>query len=244
MGMIDDTGISVSQQPPSEPQRDADQINAEQYHRCPLPQRITGRSGKYQIVIRRSVLNDIRDQALSNPDVEICGVLVGTVWCDVFGPWGFVSANIRGNYSSGRNAQVTFTSETWTDIHQQMETRFPKLRILGWYHSHPGFGIFLSEMDVFIHEHFFAASWQIAFVDDPKSTDRGLFVWRGGHPVREEFLIDEDLGVTAVEEPPVEQHAAPYDPIQPARRKSHWPVVVAGTAVLLALMGFAVWWLR
>jgi hypothetical protein len=88
---------------------------------------------------------------------------------------------------------VTFTSETWTHIHDQMDGRFPNMRIVGWYHTHPGFGIFLSDMDVFIQENFFGEPWQIAFVDDPKGGDRGSFVWRGGAPVREPYLVKEDV---------------------------------------------------
>ena len=145
-----------------------------------MPPRVLGRKPGFQVVMRRSVIRDIRAHAKSSPDIEICGVLVGEIYRDADGPWCSVTANIRGNHASGRNAQVTFNAETWTDIHQQMEKRFPKQRILGWYHSHPGFGIFLSEMDVFIQHHFFSAPWQIAYVDDPKGGDRGVFVWRKG----------------------------------------------------------------
>ena len=188
MGMSKGHGVTVSvESPPAGPQRDADRIEMANLPRWPMPPRVVGRRETYQVLMRRSVLNDIRAHAQSQPDVEVCGVLVGTLFRDAIGPWGFVAANLRGNYAAGRNAQVTFTSETWTDIHHQMEERFPRQRILGWYHSHPGFGIFLSDMDLFIHEHFFSGPCQIAFVDDPKGGDRGLFVWRRGRAVREEY---------------------------------------------------------
>jgi len=44
---------------------------------------------------------------------------------------------------------------------------YPKLRIVGWYHSHPGFGVEFSEMDVFIQKNFFPSPTQIALVTDP-----------------------------------------------------------------------------
>src|SRR4029453_14212343 len=47
----------------------------------------------------------------------------------------------------------------------------------GWYHSHPGFGVFLSDYDVFIHKNFFTATHQIAWVFDPHSDSEGCFGW-------------------------------------------------------------------
>jgi len=38
-----------------------------------------------------------------------------------------------------------------------MDAQFADKKIVGWYHSHPGFGIFLSEYDLFIHRNFFTA---------------------------------------------------------------------------------------
>jgi proteasome lid subunit RPN8/RPN11 len=247
MGVKDQQDVTVVTDPtPAGPQRDADLIETSKLPRWPMPPRVLGRRETYQILIRRSVLNDIRSHALSQPDTEVCGVVVGTLFRDAIGPWGFVAANIRGNYAAGRNAQVTFTSETWTDIHRQMEERFPKQRILGWYHSHPGFGIFLSDMDVFIHEHFFSGPGQIAFVDDPKGGDRGLFVWRRGRPVREEFLIDEDLGPQGQT---VEAHhieATGDHEFHEVARENHvkvpiWAIAGAAATLIIALVAFFIW---
>ena len=228
------------------PLRDADQIESANVPKWPMPPRVLGRRDSYQVLIRRSVLNDIRAHALGQSDVEVCGVLVGTLYRDAIGPWGFVAANIRGNYASGRNAQVTFTSQTWSDIHRQIEERYPKQRILGWYHSHPGFGIFLSDMDVFIHENFFSAPWQIAFVDDPKGEDRGLFVWRRGVPVREDYLIDEDLGPNQPHYSVPGARIENDEPEIPAGPSRHaipmWLIGLLGLLVVCALVGFMIWW--
>lgn len=65
-------------------------------------------------------------------------------------------------------------------------------RILGWYHTHPGFGIFLSAMDMFIHENFFNESDQLALVYDPVKGEDGLFVWREGKAELHQYLVEED----------------------------------------------------
>src|SRR6185436_11054025 len=69
--------------------------------------------------------------------------------------------------ASGGATHVTFTQATWDAIHATLEREHPKLRIVGWYHTHPGFGVEFSEMDVFIQRNFFSGPTQIALVTDP-----------------------------------------------------------------------------
>ena len=170
--------------------RDANAIPMNQWLRRAMPKSVTGRSAGFQVLFASGVIDDIRAHGLSSPEAEVCGVLVGNVYCDNRGPWCRVVANIRGNGAAGRNAQVTFTGETWAHINQLMDTKYREDRIVGWYHTHPGFGIFLSEMDLFIQENFFGEPWQIAYVDDPKGGDRGAFVWEKGAAVRRAHLVE------------------------------------------------------
>ena len=114
--------------------------------------------------------------------VEICGVLVGRWERDDDGPFVAVSEYIRCDNASQKSGEVTFTHDAWSKINQEMDTRFVALKIVGWYHSHPGFGVFLSDRDVFIHEHFFSNPGQVAFVVDPRQKIEGLFIWHDGQP--------------------------------------------------------------
>ena len=152
----------------------------------------SAREQRFQVVIGRSVLDDVRAHGQSQPEVEVCGVLVGNVYRDQSGPYLHIEANIRGNNASGKAAQVTFTAETWNHIQKVMEEQYEEDRIVGWYHTHPGFGIFLSDMDLFIQNNFFGEAWQVAHVYDPKSNEQGLFLRRNGQTIREKFLVDEE----------------------------------------------------
>jgi proteasome lid subunit RPN8/RPN11 len=150
------------------------------------------RPGKgFQVVCRRSVLNAIRTHGRSTIEVEVCGVLVGSVLQNAEGPFLHVHETIRGEHASNLAAQVTFTADTWSHIQERMEA-FPEARIVGWYHTHPDFGVFLSAADRFIHDNFFSLPWQIALVDDPVRQETGVFVWRRGEPVREPVFIEEE----------------------------------------------------
>jgi len=122
--------------------------------------------------------------ALENDRIELCGVMLGCLYRDEQGPFLCVTAAIRGEHAGNQSAQVTFTQETWAHIHREMDRRYSGMQMVGWYHTHPGFGIFLSSMDLFIHENFFNSPEQVAFVIDPQSGDEGFFCWREGKVVR------------------------------------------------------------
>ena len=69
----------------------------------------------------------------------------------------------------------------------------PERIIVGWYHTHPGFGIFLSNMDAFIHENFFSFPWEPAYVFDPQAETDGFFFKVGTELVQEEVYIFGDV---------------------------------------------------
>lgn len=74
---------------------------------------------------------------------------------------------------------LTFTHETWAAMTRQVDQQFPGQLVLGWQHTHPDFGVFLSGYDLFIHRNFFREPWQIALVVDPQRCEFGFFQWRG-----------------------------------------------------------------
>jgi proteasome lid subunit RPN8/RPN11 len=120
-----------------------------------------------------SVLQQIRQHARSSMRAEICGILIGSAADGVTR----VTARIVGEGASQGGAHVTFTQDTWEHIYKVKDAEFPSESIVGWYHSHPGFGIFLSDYDLFIHENFFNALHQVAWVFDPHSDEEGCFGW-------------------------------------------------------------------
>lgn len=111
---------------------------------------------------------------------EICGVLVGDLSRDADGPFVNVRNYIRCDSAEKKFAEVTFTHESWAHINREMDTKYQDQRIVGWYHSHPNFGIFLSDRDFFIQQNFFSGPGQIALVIDPVRKIEGVFEWRNG----------------------------------------------------------------
>ncbi|MBC8117400.1 MAG: Mov34/MPN/PAD-1 family protein [Candidatus Saccharimonas sp.] len=138
------------------------------------------RPSDYRVFIAPEVHAGIHAHASEKTDVEICGVVVGTWERDADGPFARISNYIRCDSATKKFAEVTFTHESWSHINKEMDTKYSDLRIIGWYHSHPDFGIFLSDRDGFIQQNFFSGPGQVALVVDPVRHLEGLFEWRGG----------------------------------------------------------------
>lgn len=131
--------------------------------------------GHLHLRIAAEVAREIRQHARSQSKTEVCGVLLGSEADGLTS----IEACISGENAAQGGAHVTFTQDTWEHIYKIKDRDFPDARIVGWYHSHPGFGVFLSDHDTFIHKNFFESPQQVAWVYDPHSDEEGCFGWDG-----------------------------------------------------------------
>ena len=128
-----------------------------------------------RVAMEAEVARQVRQHGRSSMKTEVCGVLIGREE----GNTTIVDACIAGANAAQSGAHVTFTQDTWEHIYQVKDKKYPEARIVGWYHSHPGFGVFLSDHDLFIHKNFFSSPQQIAWVYDPHNDEEGCFGWLG-----------------------------------------------------------------
>ncbi len=122
-----------------------------------------------RVAMERGAYADLVAHAKAFLETEVCGVLVGEVCRDETGLFVSVQAVVRGEAAVSGAASVTFTQATWNRIHETLDRDYPKQQIVGWYHTHPGFGVEFSEMDLFIQGNFFPAETQVALLTDPLS---------------------------------------------------------------------------
>jgi proteasome lid subunit RPN8/RPN11 len=113
----------------------------------------------------------IQEHACSETDREVGGVLVGRIDGSAV-----ISASIPALQAVGGSANVTFTHEVWEEALTTVDRDHPGERIVGWYHTHPGFGVFLSDYDQFIQRNFFGGEGMVALVVDPLGGEGGWFV--------------------------------------------------------------------
>lgn len=141
---------------------------------------------QYDIYINLLVWRQLWQYAGDNKDREIGGVLLGNV---IEEPAGLdIQAYLPGRYMEETLANLTFNHRTWNDIHQRHAREHSDKKIIGWFHTHPGHGIFLSRYDLYIHQSFFPRPGQIAVVFDPVNNSAGFFQ-------RQEFQIRQLRGI-------------------------------------------------
>jgi proteasome lid subunit RPN8/RPN11 len=122
-------------------------------------------------------------QATQSTTVEVGGILLGTRW-QAGGPYVIVTGVVAARGGETSATHLTFTAAHWQAMLAEQEQAFPGTEIVGWYHTHPGYGIFLSAHDEYVHRHFFAAPHQVAVILDPVSGQLGMFSWQGEMLVR------------------------------------------------------------
>jgi proteasome lid subunit RPN8/RPN11 len=136
------------------------------------------------ILINETAFRAAQVHAESSLDREVAGILIGPH--PEKQPDGryivHVSDTIVAKHTRMKGASVTYTPESWRYVNDKLAELYPNEEavIVGWYHTHPGFGIFLSGMDRFIHNNFFTQSWHIAMVLDPRARQSGFFCWDRG----------------------------------------------------------------
>ncbi len=252
--MATDTAPTSERDDARPPGPDVRRLDLDGIEARPFP----GREPEYRVVLEAPAHAAILAHARSNAEVELCGVLVGDLFRDEDGPFLVITDVIRGRAAKQGDTSVTFTHSTWEQIHREMDAKHAGRRIVGWYHTHPGFGVFLSEVDLFAHRNFFDAAWQVALVVDPKADQVGLFFWKDGQVVRARrfWVGDEvrwDSERPAVSAPPGKiARPRPEAPGAPARREADaepraddggwWNTVLLATlgviCVVLAYLNF------
>lgn len=129
------------------------------------------------IYISQPVYKEIHKFTRNKTVNESGGMLIGNV-IEEFGKMNIViNGFIEAKYSESTPTTLKFTHETWEYCHKIMEDKFHGQKIVGWIHTHPDFGIFLSEYDKFIQDNFFKQDYQIAYVIDPIQKIEGFYFW-------------------------------------------------------------------
>ena len=194
------------------------------------------------IYILQSVYKEIHDFTKDKLTVESGGMLMGYIVQANGKSNIIIDGFIEGKYSEGTPTTLKFTHETWDYVHKEADANFPHDKIIGWIHTHPNFGIFLSNYDKFIHQNFFNDENQIAYVVDPIQHIEGFFFWINGQIEKcPGFYIYDDVGVEIelpeeITAPPVSNQTQPTGTATKFNLKGVY--IALGALSLIGIIGF------
>jgi proteasome lid subunit RPN8/RPN11 len=156
------------------PERNPDQVAGRAIKRGNLSH------GDLKIYIPSQVLEEMSRHADEDIGMELGGVLVGDSYSWKGYPYVVVSGYVPAQVYQNTPASFRFTPDTWTQIHADIESLYPGKQIVGWHHTHPGYGVFLSGADRFIQNNFLNLPNHFAAVTDPRSRTFGFFQNKDG----------------------------------------------------------------
>lgn len=174
------------------------------------------------IYIKQDVYKKIEKFAKEDTSKEVGSILIGEYVDEKDRKTVIISNYIEAKYTDASASTLTFTHETWDYVYKEKDKKYPDKSIVGWQHTHPGYGIFLSNYDLFIQENFFNLPWQIAYVVDPIADTRGFFEWKNGKVSKMSgFYVYDEIG----REIKISEKSKPV--------KKHFPVTTAILSFLL-----------
>src|SRR3990172_1580472 len=171
---------------PSEPPRPlASRIPWGQALRWHSPYEGAGQAAAVAVFLTQKTFVRICAHAGSDLHNEVRGALVGKWRVDAArgGKFVVVEGALPAPYTRHGSSFVTFTQDSLVALHEQLEQRHPGKQMVGWYHTHPGLGLFLSGYDAWLHEHFFPELWQGGLGIGPQARPGGVLArGQGGAP--------------------------------------------------------------
>ncbi len=163
---------------------------------CVIKLQVEDQRRNLKVFMDISVFEEVLEYSKQDIAKELGGVLIGEYSKENKAEFIKISDFLPAKYTQRDGTYIKFTPETWSNIDVEMKAkRFWNKRMVGWYHTHPGWGVFLSEDDMFIQRNFFDLHWQIALVVDPIKNEHGIFVWDGENIIKSKdfyFYADKD----------------------------------------------------
>lgn len=135
-------------------------------------------SHDFALYVHQRVYQQLETFSAESTAKERACILLGEWYCHGKKEWLVISHMLPATQTIATAESVTFTAQTWQEIHKQRNACFGDKKIVGWHHTHPGYGVELSAGDRFIHENFFSSPFQVAYVIDPLQNRRCFYGWK------------------------------------------------------------------
>lgn len=118
---------------------------------------------------------------------EALGLLTGQVFSHQGREYVFVEDYVTAENEASA-VHVRFKENAFAALAKKISGNSEKV-FVGWSHSHPSFGCFLSSTDLRTHEEYFPEKWHVALVVDPVGKEKKLFKTVDGKAVEASYAV-------------------------------------------------------
>lgn len=123
-------------------------------------------------LVQPGVLEVVTDHVNSAWSRKVGGILLGRALDDATR----VDAALPARQTDEYAGEIAFPPPVWEDAYAKLDDH-PGSTIVGWYHSHPGAGVALSDYDRRLHKVLFGEPFSVALVVDPVAERMAWFGW-------------------------------------------------------------------
>ena len=128
-----------------------------------------------RIYLRYDLFRALDEYAVKDTSRELAALLVGQVQEGGQGNGNCIVVEDAIEVGVADEREGRFSPRVWQHARRVARTRYANKVIVGWYHTHPGTGLDLSQEEREVHKSFFPESWQVMYVVDPVSRDRNFY---------------------------------------------------------------------
>jgi proteasome lid subunit RPN8/RPN11 len=221
-----------------------------------------GRSPANQqiIIMHQGALRQVVEHSHSNRHVELGGALLGQVYRYQNQIYVEIMAALPAVSGSHGPIHFTFNADSWTQLQRDRAEQYPKLDIVGWFHTHPGLGVFYSGDDVVVHSAAFTLPWHVGLVVDPIRNEASFFGWIKGQLAPSagfyelldtpEPVVDWKMVQTSVWQETYEEHLAAEQGLEPHPNRAaadwqpapqRWGLIVGALGLILSFFLLVGW---
>lgn len=136
--------------------------------------------GQPWVIIHQATLKQIDVHGNSELGSELGGALLGKAYRHQNTVFVEVMAALPAMNQDHGPIHFKFTADSWAQLQRDRQQHYPDLEIVGWFHTHPGLGVFYSGDDVVVHSAAFTLPWHVGLVVDPIQNEASFFGWVNG----------------------------------------------------------------
>jgi len=142
--------------------------------------------------------------------------------------------------AAGSPVHLQFTREAWDEMAGMIDENFAQMLIVGWFHSHPHMGAFMSSTDRASQRAFYNRPWSLALVVDPVTRQTAWFAGGRSRSLHPRHVVEYEPRDLLSGAPHQSPNLKEYSAEMPGVPAWHWLLPIGMLVAASALGGWLV----